>query len=490
MRLEVPVLAVSIAIGLLACSGSAPQEAPPVEAAPADPLNILFITTDDLGLQLGVYGERRIQTPELDQLAAESARFEVAYVAQASCSPSRSAMFTGMHTHSTGQYGLTNTGFALHPHLTKKTLPALLKAADYRTGIIGKLHVNPPEAFPFDYAETQGGKTRQVRWVAERAREFLSGTAADERFFLMVNFSDPHAFRREPRELGWHFPPQIDGIPENPTPPSDATIFDFQGINTEVQQIRTAGYLDAAARVDYGVGLLLDELEASGRADDTIIVFISDHGPPFARGKTTVYEAGVRIPFIVRWPGVSEAGHVSDAMVSTIDVAPTLLDAAQVDIPDTVQGRSLRPVVAPGESPWRDYLVAEFHFHGSKPFFPRRAIRDDRYKLIHNLLAGKSKPSTGIDGDPAYRVSQGPDYAGTDVQKAFQTFADPPEFELYDLEQDPVEFHNLAGDPEYAEIQKRLTAALLRYRRETSDPFLNEEMLLTMLEEGAPATRQ
>jgi len=113
------------------------------KSRPQNRLNVLFITADDLGLQLGCYGETLIQTPNMDKLAASGVQFEIAYVAQASCSPSRSAMFTGLHTHSTGQYGLTNAGFALHPELRNKTIPNLLKPAGYRTGIIGKLHVAP-----------------------------------------------------------------------------------------------------------------------------------------------------------------------------------------------------------------------------------------------------------------------------------------------------------------------------------------------------------
>ena len=136
---------------------------------------------------------------------------------------------------------------------------------------------------------------------------------------------------------------------------------------------------------------------------------------------------------------------------------------------------SLRPVLKEPGAPWRDYLVSEFHFHGGRPFFPRRAIRDQRYKLIHNLLAEKVRPSTGIDGDPAYRVSQSEAYAGTRIGKAFAVFANPPEFELYDLKNDPVEFENLAGDPAHRALRQRLTEALLAYRKRTDDPALRVE---------------
>ena len=432
-------------------------------------LNVLFITADDLGLQLGCYGEQRIDTPHIDRLAAQSVLFEVAYVAQASCSPSRSAMFTGLHTHATGQYGLTGAGFELHKSLRDKTIPNILKDAGYRTGIIGKLHVAPESSFRFD--DRLKVNTRKVRTVADAAAKFLEKTG-DQPFFLMVNYSDPHAFRLPKDRRKWYFPPQVDGLPKNPVPPSEKTLFAFQGIDTPSQRVRTAGYLNAVQRLDDGIGMLMDVFARHGHGDDTLVVFIGDHGPPFARGKTTVYESGIRIPFLVRWPGVSHPMR-SDAMVSTVDILPTILDATGVEARHTMHGKSLRPVLSSHNAPWRPYLVAEFHCHGRQPFYPRRAIRDGRYKLIHNLAAGKGKPSPRIDGDPAYEISRRPKYDGTDVRKAFDTFANPPEFELYDLKEDPIEFHNLAGRPEYREIQRRLTKALFEYRRRTDDPFLD-----------------
>ncbi len=458
---------------VLAIAGLEPSGQSPARAASADSrLNVLLITADDLGPKLGCYGETLIQTPNLDRLASTGAQFNIAYVAQASCSPSRSAMFTGLHTHSTGQYGLTNTGLSLHPQLRDRTIPNLLKPAGYRTGIIGKLHVAPEDSFQFDF-RPRDLNTREVREVARAAGQFLQETR-DQPFFLMVNYSDPHAFRRadDPRE--WHFPPQVDGLPKEPLPPGARTLFAFQQIDTPEQRIRTAGYYNAVQRLDDGIGMLMEVMKQHDHTDDTLVIFVGDHGPPFARGKTTVYEAGIRIPFLVYWPGVSMPMR-SDAMVSTIDILPTILDATGVKPGGTMHGKSLRPVVRDPKAAWREYLVAEFHCHGSQPFYPRRAIRDHRYKLIHNLLAGKARPSTGIDGDPAYNVSRQARYDGTPVRAAFDTFADPPEFELYDLKQDPVEFHNLAGKPEFQTTQQKLTDALMAYRKETKDPFLEPE---------------
>ena len=293
------------------------------------PMNVLLITSDDLGLQPSCYGGTVIATPELDALAAEGVRFEVAYVAQASCSPSRSAMFTGTFPHTNGQYGLVNGGFSLHPEFRDRTLPNMLKRAGYRTGIIGKLHVAPESTFQFD--ERPRVNTRDVASVAKAAGSFLESTG-DGPFFLMVNYSDPHAARVSRQSNEWYFQAQVEGLPADPIParrraglrlPGDRRP-GAVGADGQLLQLRQAagrGRRDAA-RPPGG----------AGHADDTLVIFIGDHGPPFARGKTTCYESGLRVPFLVRWPGVSKP-MASPKMVATVDIVPTVLDAAGLEDP-------------------------------------------------------------------------------------------------------------------------------------------------------------
>jgi N-sulfoglucosamine sulfohydrolase len=443
------------------------------ETSPARP-NVLFITSDDLGLQLSCYGDTVIETPQIDALAASGVQFDVAYVAQASCSPSRSAMFTGLYPHANGQYGLTAAGyFALHQHLRDATIPNILKRADYRTGIIGKLHVAPGNSFKFDY---QGGShidALDVKLVAERASKFMA-ESGDQPFFLMVNYTDPHAYRpggTKSNTIGdWSFRDQVKGIPETLVEPSERTVLPFQRIDSPEQRKRVAGYYNSVKRLDVGVGLLLEALR-HGYDDNTLVIFIGDHGPPFDRGKASSYEGSLRIPFLVRWPGVTQPRR-SSAMVSTVDILPTILDATGATSDVATHGRSLRPVLEKADAPWREYLAGEDHVHGP-PWYPQRAIRDARYKLIHNLLAGKAKPTPFVDGDIGYVTSREDRYAGTPVRAAFDTYFDPPEFELYDLEKDPWEFHNLAGKAEYAEVEQRMKAALRAWRHETDDPTLD-----------------
>ncbi len=454
--------------------------------APAAPLNVLLITADDLGLQLGCYGDEAVRTPHLDALARQGRLFENAYVAQASCSPSRSAMFTGLYPHANGQYGLLNAGagFELHEPLRSQTIPALLKKAGYRTGILGKLHVGPEDSFPFDSRIKVD--TRDVKEAARQAGEFLRAEPGKP-FFFMANYSDPHVMGRSPRPPQEAFPTQYKGVPEMPLKVGEAPPLPFQLLDETEQTERVTQYYNACMRFDAAVGLLLAELESAGRAGDTMVLFVSDHGPPFFRGKTSCYEGGVKVPMLARWPGVFAAGQRTQALVSTVDLLPTILDAAGEEAPSGLQGRSLRTTLDPAGH--REYLATEFHFHGAAPFFPRRTLRDARFKLIHNLRAGEIKPSTGIDGDAAFRLSQASAHRESPMGKAFERAADPPEFELFDLQNDPWEVRNLADKPEHRETLARLQAALLAWREETSDPLLTDAGMSRLREQGERAVK-
>src|SRR5262249_33553664 len=160
----------------------------------------------------------------------------------------------------------------------------------YRTGILGKLHVEPESSFAFDVADKAQGGSRRVREIPPKVEDFIRSSGQSP-FFLMLNFADPHAFRKAPNSSEWYFPPEVDGLPEHPLPPSSSTLFPFQQVDTPEQRERTANYLNAISRLDYGLGLVLDVLRRTGHEEDTVIVFVGDHGPPFARGKTTCYES-------------------------------------------------------------------------------------------------------------------------------------------------------------------------------------------------------
>ena len=440
--------------------------------------NVLLITADDLGLQLSCYDDPIARTPHIDELAKRSVRFRTAYVSQASCSPSRSTMFTGLYPHGNGHYGLANAnvGFRVHEHLIDALLPNVLKRAGYRTGIIGKLHVAPEKRFDFDMRSGDGFGSRDVARQVELARNFLTENA-NEPWFLMFNLFDPHVARDQlggGKRRPQYFPDQVKGLPRKMVSPKEVGPWPWQGVDSPQQRKKIAGYYNCVHRIDAAIGMLMEALEKSENDENTVIIFLGDHGPPFTRGKTSCYEAGLRAPFLVRWPGVSEA-HLSERLVGSVDIYPTILDAAGLALPNNLHGRSLRPVLTPGnEADWRDTLAAEFHYHGASPFFPRRAITDGRYKLIHNLLAGRSRASNNVDGDQAWALSRAlPE--NHPARMAMERLVNPPEWELYDLKNDPVEFRNLAGDVEVGEVQSRLRKKLRDWQRRTGDQFPDEE---------------
>ena len=427
--------------------------------------NILLITSDDQGAQAGCYGDKLAVTPNLDRLAAEGVLFTRAYVTDASCSPSRSSILTGLYPHQNGQIGLAglHPEYAVHPGTP--TLPALLKGKGYYTGILGKLHVVPADLFPFDYAwkETLGNPilTRDVRKMAEQAGEFLK-QAGDKPFFLYVNYFDPH----RPYDAGAN---QFKGLPEKPYTAGDVTPFPFLGDAATLADV--AAYYNCVNRMDVGLGLLFDQLKKAGRYDNTLIIFLGDNGPDFTRAKTTCYEAGLHVPFIVKWPGVSRAGLKCDDIVSTVDIMPTILNAVEADCPP-VEGRSLRSVLQ-GDTPpdWRKDLYSEYTSHAENHFYPRRSVRDGSLKLIHNLDSSRANPVNRRGTDKIAGLKDGA------LKTAYETDLHPPEWELYNLDKDPFETVNLASNPEYETSLKKLQTLLMDWRKKTNDPLLDSAEL-------------
>lgn len=437
---------------------------PPVgkeTASSASRPNILLVTADDLGCLLSYYGEQRIQTPRLDALAAAGVRFANAYVAESSCSQSRAALLTGLWPHQSGQIGLSHLGFTMRSGLPN--LPSLLKAAGYRTGILGKLHVEPASDFPFDWSDTNAGKTRNVRWVASRSREFFaSAKASGQPFFFYVNYFDPHVPLNKSTD-------QIAGLPEKPLAAADIREpIPLGARDAAGDRAATAHLLNAVLRLDAGVGLLLDELQAAGFADNTIVVFVGDNGTAMPRGKTWCYERGVRVPMIVRWPGEAKAGQTREETVSLLDLMPTLLAAAGVKAPDTLVGTALQPLLR-GESgkDWREFLFTEMNFHEPQMFRGQRSVRDARYKLLLNL----------VPTDYGSCAKERFDLADGGVNLGSLTLGKLPPVELFDLQADPDETHNLADDPAHAATRLRLETALQRWREKRADPLLDPARL-------------
>ena len=429
--------------------------------------NILLIVSEDNGPELGCYGEPFVRTPVLDRLAEEGVRFHNAYVPQAGCSQSRAAFLSGLYPHQNGQIGLATWKFRMYREDTPNIVRSL-KQVGYRTGIIGKLHINPASAFPFDMKKIPSANfsRKNLGDYAKHAEEFFN--AGDKPFFLSVNYPDAHR----------PFLTQVKGLPADPLTAEDVKSIAYFGLDTPELRKQTADYYNCLSRLDSQVGELLAALRASGKEKETLVVYLGDHGADMLRGKRTSYEGGVRVPLIVSWAGMVKGGQVNDALVSTLDLMPTFLDVAKAEPVDGLAGRTLSPLLMGRAGDRRKYLFTEYHTHSAHNFYPQRTVRDERFKLIHNLMPGEVNPGyefTRSKFFPELRevVSEAPE----PIRSAYERMQRPPEYELYDLQSDPYEFRNLANDSKHAATLTELKTQLANWRIRTNDPLLNADNL-------------
>jgi N-sulfoglucosamine sulfohydrolase len=449
-----------------------------VTAASAEPvrrLNVVMIVADDLGLQLGCYGERTIQTPHIDRLAAESVRFTNAFCTTASCSPSRSVILTGMYSHANGQYGLEHATHHFRSHENIKSLSVLLAEAGYRTCSIGKVHVGPKEVYAFGaYANEriQGGRN-PVR-MAENARRFIEADPARP-FFIYFCPTDPH------RSGPGQFANGRSG--QNPHPGVTPVVYDPSKIALpawlpDVPEARRewAEYFQSISRFDQGVGAMIETLRATKHWEDTLVLVLSDNGPPFPGAKTTLYEPGVRLPLIVRDPKRNGQGDTLGAMASWVDLAPTVLDYAGVASVKSIQGRSLKADISeatgnPASATDRQVYFSHT-FHEVTMYYPMRGVRDERYKYILNLAHPLPFPfASDLFGSLTWQgvLARGDELYG---RRPVRQYVERPRQELYDLAHDPHEVKNLAADPAFADRLKRMHESLVAWQKRTADPWI------------------
>jgi N-sulfoglucosamine sulfohydrolase len=415
---------------------------------------------------IGCYGEPKISTPHIDQLAAEGPRFDMAFTSTASCSASRSVIFTGLHTHETGQYGLHHD----HHHFTTfayiTTAPGLLNESGWHTGIIGKVHVGPETVYPWITREESA--SRDVAWVAERARAYFADRRADAKpFALTIGFIDPH---RDQTRGG--FGNETFGAEDPVISPDAVSVPPFL---TDLPEVRRelADYYRSVHRLDRGVGLVLDALADEGLAGSTLVVFLSDNGAPFLNSKTTLYDAGVHLPLIIRRPG-QKAGIANPNLVSFADILPTFLDLAG-RAPDRRRrkGRSLLPILEnETRLPGWDRVFGSHTFHEVTNYWPTRFLRTPRYKYHRNIAWQLDFPFSGdLYGSLSWEGIRRQRPALIGRRPVIDYVRRPPE-ELYDLDEDPLEVRNLANDPDHAERLVSFRTALEAWQRETDDPWL------------------
>ncbi len=445
-------------------------------------MNVLLITSEDNGPHFGCYGDTTVPTPHLDQLAADGICFDNAYVTQSVCSPSRASILTGLYPHQNGQIGLATHAFSMWDE-NIPTLPAILNDAGYRTGRIGKLHVSPEAASPFQFVWNDPAfisfNHRDVRKTAEVAGDFFRD-AGNRPFLLMVNYADAH--------LPWLR--QDCGLPKEPALPGQVKTPPAVGLDSGRLRQHTADYYSCLSRLDTGIGLLLDQLADTGHAEDTLVIYLADHGPQFSRGKCAVYELALKVPFLIRWPGAG-ANRRSAQLVSAIDIVPTILDALGLPSRPELPGRSLRPLVHGHSVPWRESLCCEWTSSHPSPapsfLYPQRTIRDARYKLIKTLVPEEPNPVEEyytkhvlIDtGTTQWEI----DHAPPSVQSLYRLWRQPPPCELYDLREDPHEFNNLADSATHRHIHDRLLQQLGDWQEQTGDSLRHPHLLRRLLDD-------
>ena len=432
----------------------------------AEQPNLVLIIADDMNWDdCGAYGHPTIRTPNIDQLAKNGIKFQHAYLTCSSCSPSRSSIITGKYPHNTGAE-------QLHWPLPagSKTFVHNLKKAGYYTAAAGKWHLGDAVRDHFDKiyeASTAGfvlpsGKDGEPpKMVAaqpsgcEDWEKALADCPKDKPFFLWLAALDPH------REYS-------DGALMPPHKANDVIVPQHLPDTPEVREDLRM-YYDEIGRLDNYVGKLLEQLEARGEAKDTMVLFISDNGRPFPRDKTTLYDGGIRTPWIVRWPSQIKAGSSTRSLVSTVDIAPTLLEIAEAEPLDQIHGASFAKTLADPAQSVRQYAFAEDHWHDYEDH--ARAVITSQYKLIRNDYTDlPATPSADAGRSPSWQTMLRLRAAGELSEVQRNCFRTPrPKWELYDLQRDPGETRNLVDAPAYGGVLAEMKSALSDWSDRTGD---------------------
>lgn len=438
----------------------------PLAAADKAPRNVVLLIADDLGMEVGCYGDKAAKTPNIDALAAAGTRFTNGFASVSSCSPSRAAILTGLPTHQSGQYGLAHATHNAHTFRDVQSVPKLLRPAGYRTGVIAKLHVQPPEVYPWDAEVRNNGRNGAV--MAAEARKFIAASG-NKPFFLLVGFTDPHRLQR-----GFGSTNPLKGVPTFTFDPKTLPLPYFIPDQPDARA-DLADYYGSVARLDFGVGAVMEVIKETKHADDTLVIFLSDNGIPFPGAKTTLYDAGVHLPLIIHSPAQKSKGVVNHAMASWTDIAPTILDWAGVKPPAAMGGKSLLPILDQEDAKDRDVVFGSHQFHEITMYYPTRMVRTRTHKLIVNLAHELPFPSASdlYNSDTWQGVLKRNDtMLGRRPREAFEH---RPREELFDLTKDPDELKNVAADPAYAGVLKDLKQRLHDWQVVTKDPWLVKE---------------
>lgn len=415
--------------------------------------NLVFIIADDCTYRdIGCYGGQA-HTPNIDRLATEGIRMTKCFQAAPMCSPTRHNIYTGLYPVSSGA----------HPNHTfvkegTRSIVHYLKPLGYRVALSGKKHINPRKAFPFEYSGRQNNPDM------EAIDKLMSESKQNENpFCLFACSNEPHS----PWNKGDASRYAAD---ELELPPN--------WVDTPVIRKHYADYLAEVTYFDDQVGQVLELLDKHGLEDNTLVIVTSEQGSSFPFAKWTLYDAGIQSGMIVRWPGKIQPDSVSDAMVEYVDVCPTFLEAAGAPTPPELEGASMLPVLLGQTDTHKQYTYAIQTTKGIINWeapYPIRSIRDSKYKLIWNLAPNNTFRNVCVREDyfQSWR-----DAAARGDEKAKQLthkYQHRPEFELYDITEDPNEMNNRAQNPEYETVVEDLKGKLQAWMDRQGDEGLVTE---------------
>jgi len=434
---------------------------------PPQRLNVLLITADDMNADsAGWVGNQLNPTPHLDEFAQTAHRFINAHVTIPICQPGRAVLMTGRLPHRSGALGFDPINHDV------PTLPEILREQGYFTAAIAKTaHMKPDAKFPWDEVGEQVLGKQPARF-AGKFRQMLSSAKTQQKpFFINANICDPHRpfIKVNPNPGPLSHPAQLDptlqGVrvfqAEEIAVP--AFLEDLPEIRTEVAQ-----YYTNVSRFDVAFGMMMRELTDAGHDEDTIVVFLSDHGMSFPFSKATVYYNGTWSPTLLRIPGQATT-QTRPEFVSSVDVMPTLLELLKIDGPEAMDGRSWVPLLQGESQPDRDFVVTHVNtVFGGRSYAQRCLRTEDRSLMFHAWADGPYKFRVEAMSGLSFAAMETATDPG--IQARVQQFVSGETLMLYDTQLDPTERINRVTDPAYAADFSELSQTLLARLRASDDP--------------------
>jgi N-sulfoglucosamine sulfohydrolase len=433
-----------------------------VRAEPPKRLNLLLITADDMNADSsGWMGSKLGATPNLDAFARTGHRLVNHHVSAPICQPSRSALMTGRVPHRNGALGFNpiNTDVP--------TLVEVLAKAGYHTSAINKIaHMAPASKFPWHVSRNGSGKNPKE--FGQHVAECLKAAKdAGKPFFLNANITDPH--RPFPGSNQPKAKKQTNAGASKAYSPAQVCVPSFLEDIPEVRK-EVAEYFTGVRRFDESFGQVIEALKAAGHADDTLIVFLSDHGMSFPFSKATVYRNGTWSPVILRWPGMP-AAVVHPEFVSSVDLMPTLLDILSVKHPEGMDGRSWLPILKGESQPDRDFVITHVNTVSSGRSFPQRCVRTKNHSLMfHGWADGQTRFRVEAMNGRSFNALAEAAKSDAKIKQRVEQFHIGTPLSFFDLQKDPDERNNLIADPNHRAEIDRLAKLLVAHMDRTNDP--------------------